>query len=85
MKDYTYGLICGFLAGLFVCGMCQVFKLAAERDCKDRFVLEYYSEKNYDRKLFLDLVNGSDIQDKFLNKEYSYGKNSIRYVLTNPR
>ena len=67
--------------------MIMTLKYTAENSgYKDKMVIEYNCpDKEYERQLFLDMVNGSGIQTNFVNKEVTMDKHTIRYRLTNPK
>lgn len=52
---------------------------------EDKMVIEYHCPgKDYERQLFLDMVNGSGIQTNFTNKSFSMDKHTIKLRMTNP-
>ena len=85
-RDYWLGFVSGICATLVVSLLIGVARLIADNDYKDRLTIEYNNNENeYERKLVLDMVNSSNIQTNFMNKDYHYGKYTVKYVLTNPR
>lgn len=85
-KDYWLGFVSGIFATLVTLLLIGVIHLAATHDYKDRLTIEYNNTENeYERKLVLDMVNSSNIQTNFINKDYHYGKYTVKYVLTNPK
>lgn len=86
MKDYWLGFVSGICATLVASFFIGAVRFAADHDYKDRLTIEYENNENeYERKLVLDMVNSSNIQTNFLNKDYHYGKYTVKYVLTNPK
>ena len=86
MKDYWLGFVSGICATLITSLLLSVIYFASNNDYKDRLTIEYNNHENeYERKLVLDMVNSSNIQTNFVNKDYHYGKYTVKYVLTNPK
>lgn len=50
----------------------------------NKMVIEYRSLKEFDRGIFKDMVEKSEIMTNFVNCEITMDKHFIRYVLTNP-
>ena len=86
MKDYWLGFVSGTCATFVVSLLVSVIHFVADHDYKDRLTIEYNNNENeYERKIVLDMINSSNIQTNFLNKDYHYGKYTVKYVLTNPK
>ena len=86
-SDFVCGFLCGILVMIVVTTIILTCKYSAETNgYKDKMVIEYHCpDKEYERQLFLDMVNGSGIQTNFVNKEVTMDKHTIRFRLTNPK
>ena len=86
MKDYWLGFVSGICATLVVSLLIHVIYFAEDHDYRDKMTIEYICpDKEYERKMFLDMVNGSGIETNFTYRDYHYGKYSIKYILKNPK
>ncbi len=85
MKDFYQGMFVGIWSVLILVGIFIVVKFEKENCGWDnKMVIEYRSQKEFDRDLIRNLVNKSEITTNFVNREIIMNKYSIRYVLTNP-
>jgi hypothetical protein len=86
-SDFGYGLFTGLIVTSFLAITGFIIHGANENSgYKDKMVIEYHCpDKEYERHLILDMVNGSGIQTNFVNKEVTMGKYYIKYRLTNPK
>lgn len=86
-EDFVFGFIIGgaVVATAFAIAL-VVTSSREDSGYRDKMVIKYHCpEKEYERKIFLEMVNGSGIQSNFVDKEYSMDKHRIRYRLTNPK
>jgi len=86
-KAFGAGLISGAAIALVVFAAGHFVNYISDRSgYRDRMTIEYRCpEKEYERKMFLDMVNGSGILTNFIDKNFSMDKYMIRYRLTNPK
>ena len=87
MKDFVKGLIAGFAISGMIIFLYSTFSMAAEYGgYKDKLVIEYHcTEKEYNRKIILDMMKESGMQTNFINKECTMDKYRMRYRFTNPQ
>ena len=86
MREYWSGFVSGTIVTLVALFVTYSTNYVLDRDFKDRLTIEYNNNENeYERNLFLDMVESSNIQTNFLHKDYHYGKYTVKYVLTNPK
>ena len=86
-SEFGGGFLCGILMMIVVTIIVLTCKHSAETNgYKDKMVIEYHCpDREYERQLFLDMVNGSGIQTNFVNKEVTMDKHTIRFRLMNPK
>lgn len=86
-KEFIMGLVSGAGLALAIVASGFVVKSVSESSgYRDKMTIEYHCpEKEYERKMFLDMVNGSGILTNFVDKECSMDEHMIRYRLTNPK
>lgn len=85
MSDFYQGMLIGTLSILILVGGFVFVKWGKENVGWDnKMVIEYRSQKEFDRDIVRDLVNKSEITTNFLNREIIMDKHYIKYVLTNP-
>ena len=88
-EEHYFGV--GFICGLALCLAIVIISLKCkinneESGYKDKMTITYHCpDKEYERNLFWDVVNGSGVQTNFINRELSMDKNQIRIRLTNPK
>ena len=85
MSDFLQGMFIGTLSILILVGGFLFVKFGKENSGWDnKMVIEYRSQKEFDRDIIRDLVYKSQITTNFVNREITMDKYFIRYVLTNP-
>ena len=86
-ESFLGGLIVGAIVSTAIWIGCIVIRSDAEvSGYKDKMILEYHCPgKQYERQLFNDLVEISNIQTNFVNKEITMDAHMIKYRLTNPK
>ena len=85
MRDFWLGVFAGVSFTLIIV-LATMMIVNTEAEYRDKMTIEYICpDKEYERKMFLDMVNGSGIETNFIYKDYHYGKHSIKYILKNPK
>lgn len=85
MNEFNQGMIIGTMLMLILVGGFMFVKFGKENSGWDnKMVIEYRSQKEFDRDIIRDLVNKSQIATNFVNREIIMDKHFIKYVLTNP-
>ena len=85
MSDFYQGMLIGTLSILILVGGSMFVKWwKGNVGWDNKMVIEYRSQKEFDRDIVRDLVNKSEITTNFVNREIIMDKHYIKYVLTNP-
>ena len=86
-EDFGFGFLFGIIVTAAVAAL--IWKICdgiENSGYSDKLVVEYHCpDKEYERKLARDMVNNSNVQTNFVNKDVTMGKHFIKYRLTNPK
>ena len=86
MNDFNIGFLAATLTWcILIVGIYWLHKVQEESGYTDKMVISYHCpNKNYERRLFKELVYNTDIQTNFVNTETSMSKHRISIRMTNP-
>ena len=90
MEEDTKSLFFGFIMGAFLVALAwiisSVFITNYENSGYDeKLVIKYHCpNKEYERKLFRHLLQVSNVETNFIDKQYSMDKHRVELRLTNP-
>ena len=85
-ESFLGGLIVGAIVSTAIGIGCIVIRSDAEvSGYKDKMILEYHCPgKEYERKLFRQLLEVSNVETNFIDRQYSMDKHRVELRLTNP-
>ena len=86
MQGENWWFIGGFVAASLIWGFTLAMNVKSENSgYSDKMVISYHCpDKNYERRLFKELVYNTGIQTNFVNTETSMSKHRISIRMTNP-
>lgn len=90
MDEDTKSLFFGFLMGAFLVGLIWIISAVLISNYEnsgyaEKLVIKYHCpNKEYERKLFRQLLKESNVETNFIDKQYSMDKHRVELRLTNP-
>ena len=86
-EDFFAGILVGILISCVMLLLAGIVKHACETTgYENKLVIRYHNpNREYDREMVRNMVNGSGIQTNFSNKTFSMDKYWIEYRMTNPK
>jgi hypothetical protein len=90
MEEDTKSLFFGFLMGAFLVGLIWIISSVMISNYEnsgyaEKLVIKYHCPgKEYERKLFRQLLEVSNVETNFIDRQYSMDKHRVELRLTNP-
>lgn len=90
MDRDTTSIALGFVLGVFFVTLIWIISAVIGENYEnsgysDKLIIKYHCpEKEYERKLFRQLLNVSNVETNFIDKQYSMDKHRVELRLTNP-
>ena len=85
-NDCMTGFMAGLLASIVIAISAFAVRSYRNSICRDKLTIEYVcNDKEYDRKIFYDMLESSGVQTNFINKEFTMDKHSVKCILSNPK